>query len=260
MRAVQDMLNRTVSVTDAPKRIISLVPSQTELLADLGLDEEVVGITKFCVHPKHWFRTKTRIGGTKTVHIDRVEALQPDLIIANKEENVREQIEALEHIAPVWVSDVNNLDDALYMIRKVALICGKSSTGNEMAKRIETSFASLVQLGKSYKTAYAIWKDPWMWAGGDTFIHDILQRCGLENVFSKIDRYPEADPAQLKKLNPEVVLLSSEPYPFKEKHVQEIRSVLPNAKIHLVDGEYFSWYGSRLLHASEYLSALLKSL
>src|ERR1700741_3198050 len=106
-----DQTGRKISIPQIPQRIISLVPSQTELLFDLGLDKEVVGITKFCVHPPEWFQTKTRVGGTKQLKIDLIKQLQPDLIIANKEENVKEQIEELEKHFPVWISDVNNLED-----------------------------------------------------------------------------------------------------------------------------------------------------
>jgi ABC-type Fe3+-hydroxamate transport system substrate-binding protein len=259
MRRVVDMLGREIVVSDQPKRIISLVPSQTELLADLGLEEEVVGITKFCVHPESWFRSKARVGGTKTVHIDWVEELQPDLIIANKEENVQEQIEALGNIAPVWTSDIHTLDEALQMIRQVSMLCNKADAGRKIIDQIQTSFASLPP-HRSMKAAYCIWREPWMWAGNDTFIHDMLLRCGFENVLKTMPRYPEADLAMLQSLNPELVLLSSEPYPFKQKHVAEVEAALPNARVVLVDGEMFSWYGSRLLKAAKYLSGLLQSL
>jgi ABC-type Fe3+-hydroxamate transport system substrate-binding protein len=260
MALVTDMLGRGVEVPERPQRIISLVPSQTELLADLGLENEVVGITKFCVHPETWFRSKARIGGTKMVHLDRVKSLRPDLIIANKEENVREQIEALEMIAPVWVSDIHTLDDSLRMIRELASLCGRTEAGESIATRIEDSFAALTIPVAARKTAYCIWREPWMWAGGDTFIHDILKRCGLENALQEIPRYPELDLERLRDLNPELVLLSSEPYPFREQHIAEIQALLPSAKVRLVDGEMFSWYGSRLLRAPEYLADLLQSL
>lgn len=259
MPLVVDMLGREMVIPDKPKRIVSLVPSQTELLADLGLENEVVGITKFCVHPESWFRSKARVGGTKTVHIDRVKELKPDLIIANKEENVQEQIEALRAIAPVWVSDIHSLDQALQMITQVSTICGAKEAGAHIAAQIRTSFDELKK-PNTKSAAYCIWREPWMWAGSDTFIHDIMQRCGFENVLKNMPRYPEMDLASLQSLNPELVLLSSEPYPFRQKHIAEIHAALPDAKVLLVDGEMFSWYGSRLLKAAEYLSGLLQSL
>lgn len=283
MPLVLDMMGRSVDVPELPKRIISLVPSQTELLADLGVEDEVVGITKFCVHPDRWFRSKTRVGGTKTVHIDRVAALKPDLIIANKEENDRVQIEALESVAPVWVSDIKTLDDALEMIRAVGKLCNKTAEADSIANRTQSMFSALqqrIELSQKYqkfippyveqksplrligtkRVAYCIWRKPWMWAGSDTFITDLLDRCGLENVLHTEQRYPDKDLAQLAALQPELVLLSSEPYPFKEAHIAEVQAAVPDAKVLLVDGEMFSWYGSRLLQAPEYLAGLLKSL
>lgn len=131
------------SLQQLPRRIVSLVPSQTELLYDLGLEEETVGITKFCIHPEAWFRSKARVGGTKNVDIDKVRALQPDLIIANKEENVKEQIEALADIAPVWVSDIQDLDDALDMIRSIGHITGRQEKAELIAKLIGHRFNEL---------------------------------------------------------------------------------------------------------------------
>jgi len=259
MRTVTDMMSRVLEVPERPRRIVSLVPSQTELLADLGLEEEVVGITKFCVHPEHWFRSKARVGGTKTVHLDRVAALQPDLILANKEENVREQIEALQDIAPVWVSDIQTLDEALRMIREVAALCGKREAGNSIAGKIAEGFSTLRLRVPAVDTsvAYGIWRAPWMWAGGDTFISDVLSHIGWQNVVDDL-RYPTLSLEELSALGPATVLLSSEPYPFKEKHIGEVQVALPEANVLLVDGEMFSWYGSRLLSAPTYFGQLLE--
>src|SRR5689334_18071707 len=125
MPSFTDQIGRTISLNKTPRRIISLVPSQTELLYDLGLSDEVVGITKFCVHPEEWFRNKPRVGGTKQLNMDIIHHLQPDLVIANKEENVREQVEELASHYPVWVSDINNPDDAYWMMKELGSITGK---------------------------------------------------------------------------------------------------------------------------------------
>lgn len=256
---ITDMLGREIIVPEIPRRIVSLVPSQTELLYDLDLETEVVGITKFCVHPERWFRNKPRVGGTKDVKTERVAALKPDLILANKEENVQAQIEELSQIAPVWVSDIQTLEDALRMIREVGILVGKEEKGHALATEIEASFQHLLKPEKPERVAYAIWRNPWMWAGGDTFIHDMLLRCGWENVLSETPRYPEVSLEEIAALQPDRILLSSEPYPFKEAHIAEIQTVLPNAQIQLVDGELFSWYGSRLLHSPAYFQSLLNS-
>lgn len=256
-----DQLNRTSTLPETPKRIVSLVPSLTELLYDLGLREEVVGITKFCVHPNEWFRTKTRIGGTKNIKFDVIQSLQPDLIIANKEENVKEQVEVLETLAPVCVTDINNLSDALSAINLIGEITGTTIKAKELTETIESNFIKYKPRHSSMlKTAYLIWKAPYMTAGGDTFIHTMLNYCGFENVFATTGRYPSTTLEELKQLNCELVLLSSEPYPFKDKHIAEIKSVLPNATVLLVDGEMFSWYGSRLLHAPEYYNKIQSTI
>lgn len=259
-----DMLGRLLEAPARPRRIVSLVPSQTELLADLGLDEEVVGITKFCVHPQEWFRSKTRVGGTKQLHLEKIAALKPDLIIANKEENERGQIEQLARTTPVWISDIVHLTDALEMITRVGELCCREAEATRIRKGIEKGFQTLdtrvkSQSGQPLRVAYAIWRQPWMWAGAGTFIHDMLQRCGWENALDNLPRYPEMTLEELAQRKPDLILLSSEPYPFSEKHLPEVLAALPRARPLLVDGEMFSWYGSRLLQAPEYLAGLVQS-
>lgn len=256
-RNVTDQLGRAVHIPKFPQRIISLVPSQTELLFDLGLGERVVGITKFCVHPEEWFRNKTRIGGTKKLHLEAVHELHPDLIIANKEENNREDIERLETDYPVWVSDVNDLSSALEMIASVGAITDTDSS--DLFNEINHGFSELKPLNPTKRVLYLIWNKPYMAAGSDTFINDMLQRCGFENVVGKT-RYPELTEKDIIELNPEMVLLSSEPFPFREKHIHELQTLLPQATIKLVDGEMFSWYGSRLKYAPTYFTGLLESM
>ncbi len=250
------ILKSPASLDYIPKRIISLVPSQTELLHDLGLEAETIGITKFCIHPGEWFRSKIRIGGTKALHIEKITALDPDLIIANKEENVKEQVEALAEKFPVFVTDVNDLPTALQMIDDIGSLTGKTTPALSLIEKIKTGFSNLPKPVIRPKTAYMIWKDPWMTIGGDTFIHNMLEAAGFENIFGNKTRYPEINIIELSTMNCELVLLSSEPYPFKQKHIDEIQALLPGTKILLVDGEMFSWYGSRLLHAPGYFNRL----
>ncbi len=250
-------MGRTVSVPTLPQRIISLVPSQTELLYDLGLGDRVVGITKFCVHPEEWFRTKARVGGTKKIDIEKIRVLKPDLIIGNKEENERADIEALEKEFPVWMSDINDLDGALDMIRRVGELTGTSPKAEAIATEIAANFAQLVPATEGYSVAYLIWRNPWMAAGPGTFIHDMLRRCGHTNAFAdRTERYPEVNPAELAAADPDLIFLSSEPYPFAEKHISELNLILPGAPVRLVDGEMYSWYGSRLLRSPAYFSGV----
>ena len=253
-----DQIGRYVEISSPPKRIISLVPSITELLSDLGLDNETVGITKFCIHPEAWFRSKTRIGGTKSVHIDQIRALQPDLILANKEENVQEQVNELTKYCPVWISDISNLEEALQMIQSVGEITETTSKSDELISTIREKFLLLsLKPISPIKTAYLIWQKPFMTVGADTFIHDMMNYCGFDNIFSNKTRYPETSIDELQSLGVELLLLSSEPFPFQQKHIVELQEYLPQTKILLVDGEMFSWYGSRLLLAVDYFERLI---
>jgi ABC-type Fe3+-hydroxamate transport system substrate-binding protein len=260
MPAFTDQLGQTLHLSRTPARIVSLVPSQTELLYTLGAD--VVGLTKFCRHPDAWFHEKTRVGGTKDIDTNAVAALRPDLIIANKEENDRAQVEALAAHYPVWVSDIHNLAEALAMIRAVGELVGQTQKAQALAAGIEKGFFDLNMPSRSLRTAYLIWKNPkpltFMAAGGDTFIHDMLRRCGLVNLFAERHRYPTIAPNSLAACD--LILLSSEPYPFREKHVRELTSLVPHAAVLLADGEMFSWYGSRLLQAPAYFRRLLTEL
>ena len=255
-----DQTYTTVEIPDGPLRIISLVPSQTELLHYLKLENEVVGITKFCVHPTEWFKTKTRVGGTKQYHFDRIEALQPNLIIANKEENDKDQILRLAQKYPVWVSDVKNLGDACQMIRAVGAITKTNDRANKLAKKIEKGFSKLkleIANRPRLRVLYLIWQKPYMTVGGDTFINNMIESAGWTNCYADQTRYPVVTEDEIKELRPDLILLSSEPFPFKEKHIKQITHLCPTSVIRLVDGEYFSWYGSRLLQTSKYLCNLV---
>ena len=259
MLTLADQTGREVICPNAPQRIVSLVPSQTELLYDLGLRDEVIGITKFCVHPSVWFKNKTRIGGTKNLNLEKIVALNPDLILANKEENTREQIEWLMQRFPVWISDIHHLDDAYSMILSVGEMCQKDQLAKAMIQEIQEKMNALAP-GHVRKSAYFIWQKPLISVGSDTFIHAMMQQCGFENAFGNFSRYPEISEQMLRDSGLEFIFLSSEPFPFQEKHKDYFQKIIPAAKIELVDGTYFSWYGSRLLKATDYFNHLLSSL
>lgn len=257
-----DQLGRRIKITNRPESIVSLVPSQTELLFSLGLDKEVTGITKFCVHPQQWFRNKTRIGGTKQIHTERIKSLQPHLIIANKEENLQDEVEELAAQFPVWVSDVHDLFTACNMMTSIGEITGKQAKARQLEKKIQAAFHSFKKyiFKQKPRTAYLIWREPYMTTGGDTFVHQMMQYAGFENIFAEQIRYPVTTIYELQTSQCELLLLSSEPYPFAEKHIKELQVHLPQTKIILVDGELFSWYGSRLLKAPAYFQHLRKNI
>ena len=258
-----DQLGNTITINYPPKRIVSIVPSQTELLFDLGLDDQVIGITKFCIHPIEKFASKTKIGGTKKLLIEKIRDLKPDLIIGNKEENTRDEVELLMQEFSVWMSDISNLEEAMLTITKIGELVDKAPEAAYLNHLINAGFKDLqtlaVEKNINQTVAYLIWKDPYMFAGKDTFIDDILRKIGLNNIIEQT-RYPEIELAKLQTTNCQLVFLSSEPYPFKQKHIEEIQAVLPNARVMLVDGEMFSWYGSRLVKAVNYLFHLQDEL
>jgi ABC-type Fe3+-hydroxamate transport system substrate-binding protein len=247
------------------QRIISLVPSQSELLYDLGLADSIVGITKFCVHPAAKVKGTVKIGGTKNFNFDRIEALKPDLILGNKEENYQAGIERLAEKYKVWISDIVTLEDALEMIHIVGELTHTTQKAEILVQAIQHQFGILKDLtiqpfSNSITVVYFIWREPYMVAASGTFIDEMLKKCGFENVFSDLSRYPQISAEQLQVSNPQVILLSSEPYPFKAKHMAELQTICPDSLIRLVDGELFSWYGSRLLRSVDYFKELRQKL
>lgn len=254
-----DQMSREISIPKPPQRIISLVPSQTELLFDLGLANKIVGVTKFCTHPVNKVKGKPIIGGTKNFQLDIIDQLQPDLIIGNKEENYKEGIEALQQKYLIWMSNMVTLEDAFTMMRSLGEITQTETQATQIIQNIKTGFGNLPAY-PAIPTAYFIWKAPYMSVGHDTFIHQMMQYAGFQNVFGNLTRYPVIEPNVLQTANPKLILLSSEPYPFKEKHIQEFREICPGAEVKLVDGELFSWYGSRLQYAATYFTRLRREL
>lgn len=262
-----DSIHHSIILTEVPKKIISLVPSQTELLYDLGLESEVVGITKFCAEPQKWFLQKDKIGGTKNIQFEKIERLQPDIIFANKEENTKEEILRLQQKFKVWTSDVRFIEDARNLVLHFGKILRRESRAEEILKQIDFSLAQIDSYtsNKTKKTAvYFIWNKPYMSVNTDTFIHAMLARFGFENVFAKHpSRYPVTSIEEIINLQPEVIFLSSEPYPFKEIHKTKLLLHFPKnyqPLIQLVDGMYFSWYGSRPARAHSYFKKNLYPL
>ena len=256
MEVFYDQLNRKVELNSTPKRIVSLVPSQTELLVDLGLEDNLVGVTKFCVHPQHLRQKKEVVGGTKQVNVDNIRKLAPDLILCNKEENTPQMVEELQELAPVHVSDVKTVDGAIELIREYGEIFKARENAFEIAGKIldqRNDFRQFIVEKPLRKVAYFIWKRPLMAVGSDTFIDHLLRLNNFENIFSgEKSRYPEVEIQDVAGRKPDLILLSTEPFPFKEEDKEAFQKVVRKDGIHIVDGEYFSWYGSRLVAAFNY--------
>lgn len=252
---VKDQLGRELEISTRPERIVSLVPSQTELLVDLGVGSRLVGVTKFCVHPAHIRSTAAVVGGTKTIHLDKIEQLKPDLIIANKEENTWEMVDQLQQIAPVWVSDVVTVEDQLALVKQIGEIVNAEAAAHGLNQKTEQALLELKSkiMGRpKEQVVYLIWKKPYMAAGKDTFINSMIGLCGWEN-WVKEDRYPTLDIEQFEEVDR--ILLSTEPYPFKARDVDELAKAT-GCQVQLVDGEFFSWYGSRFPKSLGYLAKL----
>lgn len=252
----RDQLDRAVNILNTPSRIVSLVPSQTELLVDLGLENSIVGVTKFCVHPNDICKKATVVGGTKNVNYQKIKNLNPDFILCNKEENTLEIVEKLESIAPVWISDMYNIEDCKEMILKLGAIF-KSEEAKKIVSEIDLAQKDFLEFieSKQFKTVlYLIWKNPFMAAGQNTFINELLLLNKFKNgLHNSESRYPEVVLEDFPEVD--TILLSTEPYPFKPTDVDKLQKKL-NKKVILVDGEYFSWYGSRLIKAFNYFKTL----
>lgn len=255
-----DQLGRTIKVPETPVRIVSLVPSQTELLVELGLSNVIVGVTKFCVHPDTIRKEKKVVGGTKNIHLDKIRELNPDIILCNKEENTKEIVEALQEEYCVHVSNISTIEESLELIVQYGEIFKKIDSANTLIVKIRSELQHFLEFLKDKpkkKVAYFIWRKPWMVAGNGTFIHHLLQINGFINIYGSQERYPEISDEELTKLkNLDLILLSSEPFPFSQNHKNEIAKIVPDSKVILVDGEYFSWYGSRLADAFAYFKTL----
>ncbi len=243
----------------AYKRIISLVPSLTELLIDLGLKEYMAGRTKFCVHPEGEVESIEIIGGTKNPDIEHITSLNPDFILANKEENKKKDIEKLSIAATTMVTEIDSVSDALIAIHEIGQLFERETEATNIIEQINKTMDAKPET-PPLRTIYLIWKNPWMTVGKGTYIHDVMQSYHLQNLYGNQRRYPRTTLEEMQELNPEVVLLSTEPYPFKEENINELRAFFPDAKVELVNGEWFSWYGSRMYRAFDELNSWRTSL
>lgn len=258
-RNCTDQMGFSVTVPRSPERIVSLVPSQTELLFDLGAGHRVVGATRYCIHPQRELAKVDKIGGTKRFDFPAIVAVKPDLVIGNKEENYQEGIDKLRVSYPVWMSDIETLDGAMNMIEQIGAITNCGARARVLADQVRREWDALPGIG-DLRVAYLVWKKPYMAVGGGTFIDDVLSKLGLRNFFSGVRRYPETTVRELNCAKLDVLMLSSEPYPFSKENVQELSRLLPRTVVVLVDGEMFSWYGSRLRRSPAYFQTLFAKI
>lgn len=245
-------------------RIVSLCPSLTELVFDLGRGDELVGITKFCVHPAARVGAVEKVGGTKDPKIERIVALAPDVVLLNREENRVEDAEALARAGVhCHESMPRTVEETAGMVRSIAEELERAESGEAIARDIEERCARVraaAEGKRSVRWAYLIWREPWMTVNADTFAHDLLQLAGGENVFAdRAERYPAITLAELALAEPDLVLLCTEPFPFEDKHVVELAAATgwPATRFCVADGEYLSWHGSRTPDGIDYAARLL---
>lgn len=265
-RTFLDALGTSLAFEKPPQRIVSLIPSITELLFALGLDERIVGVTKFCTHPPEGVAKKEKIGGEKNPDLQKILALKPDLVIANVEENRREDVEALRVAGvAVFVTYPRTIEEGIELIRKLGALTWTEEAAEGMARPIEEIYQEALALTKGkqpVKVFCPIWRRPYMSINRDTYVHDMIRVCGGENIFAdRPERYPQVTLEEVEELQPEVILLPDEPYPFKARHVEEVRTLdvpaVKEGRIHLIDGKILSWYGPRIGASLRFLMRLL---
>jgi ABC-type Fe3+-hydroxamate transport system substrate-binding protein len=248
----------------AEPRIVCLVPSITELLCDLGLSDQIVGRTGFCIHPWETVKTIPKVGGTKDVLIDRVRELEPTHVVVNVDENLKEDAETLATFVPsVVVTHPQGPRDNLSLYRQMGATFGREAEAERMCERFEEAYGrATANVGREQSVLYLIWRDPWMTIAPDTYIAQTLALFGWtqpvnlgspEGDQSLQVRYPEV---RLSDFAGKVdrVLLSSEPFHFKPEHIPQVEELVPGAEVSLIDGEMTSWYGSRAIAGLDYLA------
>jgi ABC-type Fe3+-hydroxamate transport system substrate-binding protein len=256
-----------VSMPAPPRRIVSLIPSITEILFALGLGDAVAGCTIYCTQPPEGVATKTRVGGEKNPKLDLIRDLGADLVVANIEENLREHVETLRAWGiPVYVTYPRTVADGIRLVRELGAVTGAAARGAEIAAALGSRLAEIradrAQRGRA-RVFCPIWRNPYMTINGDTYVHDMLAVCGGENVFARLPkRYPEISLADVALARPDVILLPDEPYHFRRAHIADFSPypdmpAMRDGRIHLVDGKLLSWYGPRIEHALAILPGLL---
>jgi ABC-type Fe3+-hydroxamate transport system substrate-binding protein len=240
---VFDALGRTLDITRPPERIVSLVPSLTELLYDLGAGARVAACTDYCLYPAFELKSLPRVGGQKDPDLEKLLSLRPDFVVVAKEENLARDVAKLEAAGvPVFVTDVQTVDDALRLPFQLGAALGvprptSQALHDGMAAGVEA--ARRIGPAEPLRALCYVWRDPWIAAGGDTYLSDVLRACGALNVIGDRARYPKVDLKTAQELRPDIVVLPSEPYPFTEADLPSVKNGV------LVDGTVLCWYGPR---------------
>ncbi len=267
---VVDAAGRRVRLPVFPSRIIPLVPSITETLFVLGLDERLVGVTRYCTEPPASVAQKPKVGGQKDPDLKTIQSLQPDLVVANMEENRREDIEALAAMGiAVYTTFPRTVAEGIGMIRDLGRVTQTEKKAAVIARSLEELYREIsaeATKRRPLRVFCPIWRRPYMSINRDTYVHDVLRTCGGENIFAgKSERYPQISLEEVADLKPEVILLPDEPYRFLPRHVvdfEPFRDAIParvTGRTHFVDGKMLSWYGPRIGDSLRTLRPLMHS-
>lgn len=252
MRKMTDHVGRTIEIAISPKRIISLCPAITTTLFSIGLDKEIIGRTRYCLFPENKVEQLEVVGGTKDINLEKIRTLNPDLIIAEKEENTEEIVLQLEKEFPVYVFEVQSIEDNDRMIQDLGQLTNKETASARLREQILQALGSLPNL-QGKKVAYMIWQNPFMVVGDDTYINALLGAMNLVNPFTAVEgRYPVVTLEDLQQMDLDYLLLATEPFRFKERHVEKMASLLTTVQVSLIDGEMF-WYGVNMIDGANYL-------
>jgi ABC-type Fe3+-hydroxamate transport system substrate-binding protein len=241
-----DVRGRPFEFTRAPQRVVSLVPSLTETLYALGAGDSVVGITDFCIFPANL--TLPRVGGTKNPRVEEIHALSPDLVHMNLEENLARHGEAIEAFAPVFVSEPKSIGDVAVLIEQLGEIHDRIERAAELTERLQQELASMPR--RAFTFACPIWKNPWMWCGGDTYVSRLVEAAGGVNVLAAHARYPQIGLDEVLALTPDVIFLPDEPYVFTDSDAASIRG---SRVIGPFPGHLFTWHGVRTIEGLRFL-------
>lgn len=251
---IVDVLGRELRCDHPPRRVVSLVPSLTETLFDLGAGADVVAITDYCIFPPGL--ELPRVGGTKNPDVAAIRALAPDLVHMNLEENLRRHAEQLEELAPVFVSEPKTIEDVATLIEQLGAIHAREGRARELAAELRAELAAMPK--RPFTFAVPIWKKPWMGCGGDTYVSRLVEAAGGTNVLQNRERYPSMDLDCLLALEPEVIFLPDEPYAFTEEDAEALRAETNARVIGPFPGHLFTWHGTRTVLGLRWLREALE--
>ena len=231
------------------ERVVSLVPSITETLFDLGVGESVVGVTDFCIFPEDLKRP--RVGGTKNPKVDMIRELAPDLVYMNFEENLKRHADAIQSFTSVHVSEPKSVADVSALITELGAIHGRADSAGSLTDQLWQAIEALPK--REFTFACPIWKDQWMWCGGDTYVSSLITSAGGRNVLQDRTRYPVKSLGDVAAMRPDVVFLPDEPYRFTDDDAREVQEATKASIVGPFPGHLFTWHGTRTIHGLRFL-------